>query len=153
NNFSTKNPVSAHQQKIFTVTFADANKNSLGTTTVNGTYDSPSELYKGNTNFTIPAGSIFAFVSTPGHLRKLAGNISGQTTVNLTGVNLIAGDLNDDKTVGAVDYGIFLSCSIFTTDNHSGCGNNAQAADFNGDGKVDQLDYNLLLREFGANAD
>lgn len=88
-------------------------------------------------------------VSTPGHLRKGVDVTiaAGKTPVS---VNLFAGDLNADGELSIVDYGIFISCSIFGKDNKQACGGKELDADFNMDGNVDQADYNLFLREYGA---
>lgn len=147
---STKNPTISPQ---FTMEIVNANKAVVATGTSAGTYNSSSGLFSGSSTLTIPAGTYDIYIKAPGHLRKKVGSTNGQTTgLNVTG-NLIAGDLNGDDKVDVLDYNIFMSCSVFSTDNHAACGSNLQAADFNGDGTVDQLDYNLLLREFGAQGD
>jgi hypothetical protein len=144
------NPSANRMTKLIFV-YLDNDKSNPVSATI--TYDTLSGKYKGQA--TIPSsvtGVHTIKIFSKGRLVKTAGSqtiVAGQP-LTLPSVNLTAGDLNGDNQITVVDYGIFLSCSIFGKDNKGSCGGSEEFADFNGDGTVDQLDYNLFLRDYSV---
>ncbi len=152
NSLSNKNLASSATNKNFTITLTDLNKSAITSVTAAGAYDSSSGSYKGTASLSIPSTGGYVMAQVPGHLRKIIMTIAaGQTTFTMSSpINLIAGDMDGNNLLQPNDYSIFLSCSIFNKDGGSACGSHQSDADFNGDGKVDQLDYNIFLREYAA---
>lgn len=66
------------------------------------------------------------------------------TTFSLPTVTLIPGDVNNDNALDILDYNLFVSCFGARVCNQK------QASDFDDNGKVDGVDYNILLRGFKA---
>jgi hypothetical protein len=57
---------------------------------------------------------------------------------------LISGDVNSDNQLNLVDYNIFLTCF-----GNKQCNTKTQA-DLNMDGKVDEVDLNILYDQFAT---
>lgn len=75
---------------------------------------------------------------------------AGQTTV-LPTVNLVVGDIDGDNRISITDYNILIGCWFPNVNNgQATCGNHGQDADLNADGAVNEVDYNLFLREFSS---
>lgn len=156
---ANSNPV--HKTRTFYFQVFDA---ALTTEKANGStqivYDSATKRFKGPASLgqTLPAGTYSMKVRAVGYLGKVIRNISIGTDPAQVSAKLYAGYINEVNQKFAItpeDYNIFLSCSIFSTDNHTLCSQNSQwivNSDLNDDGRVDQFDYNLLLREFPAPA-
>jgi hypothetical protein len=72
-------------------------------------------------------------------------------TANLTGVALVAGDVNQDNSLSSADYEIIMECYSDLLPAKPTCTSVKKlAADISDDGKVDQRDYNLFLRELSV---
>jgi hypothetical protein len=58
---------------------------------------------------------------------------------------LVNGDIDGDNEVSVLDYNIFVFCyyGYFCDDYY-------KVSDLNDNGKIDEIDYNLLLREYPA---
>ena len=85
-------------------------------------------------------------------LKYLATNVNvNATTGGVTGVNALlrAGDSDDDNFCDVID----LSNLIAAFGTLSGDPNFSADADFNSDGSVDVLDFDLLVRNFGVQGD
>ncbi len=68
-------------------------------------------------------------------------------------MTLIAGDSNNDNLVNLLDYNMITDCySDFLPANACADENKKLMTDLTDDGKVNQFDYNLLLRELGVQA-
>jgi hypothetical protein len=63
---------------------------------------------------------------------------------------LVAGDANNDNVLDGADYNIMIGCYSDYAPAVACNQEQFAQADFNDDGKVNQFDYNLLLREFKA---
>lgn len=114
------------------------------------------------------SGNYTVKVRSDGHLTRLISGIQkivSGTTNTMPRVNLIAGDLNGDNAIDIRDYNIFVSCSIFSEtgvdyspnapfDGGVLCdtaGTNYQAlSDMDDNGVIDQVDYNLFIREYSV---
>ena len=100
---------------------------------------------------TIQSGSYIIKVSSPLYLTKRipgAQTNSQGNSIQLPKVTLIAGDTVADNQLSILDYNLIFAC--FSDVNAArACDNTKLAAtDLNDDGKVNQYDYNLFLREF-----
>jgi hypothetical protein len=60
----------------------------------------------------------------------------------LDSIELVPGDLNQDNKLSMEDYSLFVACYGSKTCNQK------RQADFNDDGQVQGIDYNILLRSF-----
>lgn len=133
--YNTANQIVATKSATFTVS--------------NPTASSSAFIYKGLVNFgsTIPAG--FYYVATdfnntlitqiPGVLDMKKGP-TGVATAPVT--PLIPGDLDRNNILDIRDYNLFIAC--YGTKQ---CAQKA-LADFNDNGTVESVDYNILLRSF-----
>ena len=157
---SNKNPL--HTTRNVTLQLYDSN-NSLtlektGTVAYNGT----SGRFMGTINVghaTSLNGNYTIKVKSDGYLRKTIPGIqslitsNSVTNVTLSQINLIAGDIDNDNALTILDYNLFLTCSIFSTDSQTLCNSNANYAvlsDLDDNGTVDQFDYNLFVREYSV---
>lgn len=116
--------------------------------------DLNSATFVGNVDLgtSVPAGNYIIKVKTNKFLRKLIPGfktISPNTTITLPAITLINGDINNDNVMNIADYNILASC-FGEKMNTASCGNNKENADLNEDGKVDQVDYNIFLRNIQA---
>ena len=114
----------------------------------NGTFDSLVSLPS-----NISTGNYIIKVQSPYYLKKqipgFVNLITGQTN-NMTSVALIAGDSNQDNRLSVADYNIIMDC-YSDLGNPKNCDANKKlAADITDDGKVNQDDYNLFLRELSV---
>ncbi len=130
-----------------------------GTTQVGGaisaalTYNSSSGKFEGPASLPgVAAGSYTVKVSALGHLRKSAGTVNIVINQSVpTSANLFAGDIDADNDIDIFDHKILLGCSIFASPAQKvDCVGKQSESDLNLDGKVDQYDYNLFLRDYGA---
>lgn len=157
---SNKNPITPTRNLIIEV--YDSNNQLVVSKPGTMTYDSASGKFLsifdiGNTPFN---GNYTIKAKSNGYLKKLFPGIislsstsSGVTNVDLPLVNLVAGDINTDNSLTISDYAILASCSIYSTDNQSFCNTSSVSktlSDLNDDGAVDQIDYNLFLREYSV---
>lgn len=139
-----------------TVTVLDASGNQITVLTgnilySNGSWTTATSIYAPSS--TLPSGQYNFKIKTPNYINRLySASITGGQANNLTNsVNLPTGDINASGGVDVNDINILVSCSIFSKDNGAACGANSaykSLSDLNNDGKIDQYDYNLILREF-----
>lgn len=116
-------------------------------------YSSASGNYTGRvqTSVPLPAGPYNIRVKTDRHLvRRLPGiqNIVTTADNSLPAVHLVTGDINDDNRLNILDYNILIDCYTDTLPAPS-CNdqNKKTISDTDDDGKTNQTDYNLFLRE------
>ncbi len=126
-------------------------------------YDSPSHTFiTGTTPIDIsgvPTGNYKLFIKVQGYLRKqiliTQQNSSTPSQIisitafqpnliaNLSGAQLIPGDINGDNKVDIADYAILTKPECWEKPaNTDGC----QNADYDDDGMINEADYNLLIR-------
>ncbi len=111
------------------------------------TLASQSAVYNGTVEMTNMAEGTYyvkvrfdntVFEQLPGVYNLKKGNNTLPT------IALAPGDLNQDNNLDMQDYSVFVSCY-----GDKNCGDNTKKlADFNDDGKVDGVDYNILIRSF-----
>jgi len=170
NGQSVTNPVAGSNQspktptRQVTLTLTNTTDNTSVTLTGNVTYV-PSGTNVGKYAGTVPYGANFKTgtytikIAVDGHLIKLVpGSVTvtgTNTTVNVPGVNLVAGNITTPNALAILDYNILLSCisdsDYKDLDAHALCNQNANykiRADLEDNGAIDKFDYNLFLREF-----
>lgn len=124
--------------EIFNVQNESVKKTEANLTYQSGTYKGVVELdnFQSNTYYLK-----LKFDNTL--LRQLPGVFELKTGNNvLPAVELVPGDLNKDNELNMGDYSVFLSCY-----GDKSCPEKTQA-DFNDDGVVDGIDFNILIRSF-----
>lgn len=121
-------------------------------------YDAAAGNYSGvlpvQTGF--PSGQYTVKIKVDGRLRKQVVGIqtitAGQVST-ITPTALIAGDANNDNKLNILDYNFVIGC--YSDLNSAVDCNSAEKktiTDFNDDGGVNQVDYNLFLRELSTQA-
>ena len=84
--------------------------------------------------------------------KRLSGSINivkGQEN-NVASSTLIAGDVNQDNKLSVLDYDIIMGCYSDLSPAKNCDAAKKLAADISDDGKVNQDDYNLFLREISV---
>lgn len=150
------NPI--HTSRTTEVSVYDGNGTLVTqNTSVPVVYSQTTQTFTGLADMgTLVSGSYLVRMKLPGFL---SAKVPGITTVTLGGItslatlSLVTGDVNNDDQLDIQDYNNIISCfgskvtspscTIPPTSQSSG-------ADINDDGKVDGIDYNLLLREFSV---
>ncbi len=101
-----------------------------------------------------PSGKYYLKVKTNKHLKRQVAGIltinAGQTNT-VPAVTLVTGDFNNDNQLSILDYNALLDCySDLTLAVACDDSTKKSQADFNDDGFVNQVDYNLFLREIAT---
>lgn len=109
--------------------------------------------FRGTVEFdpTIAGGIYIMRIKVPRYLRKQIPsqiNINKGITNPIPPVYLYSGDIDDDNNLNVLDFNKLRDC-YSETQPPSACPDAGQktAADINSDGAVNQIDYNLFLRE------
>jgi hypothetical protein len=119
-------------------------------------YSSSSGYFSGSVVLSneIPSGSYIVKVKSPQFLKRQVTGIvviTENKTSNISGLSLVAGDVDDDNSVDIDDYNLLIDCysDILPARN---CDDEAKktAADLSDDGYVNSDDYNLFLRELSV---
>ena len=71
-------------------------------------------------------------------------NLTAGQTTSAPGVKFVSGDINSDNELNLLDYNIFISCF-----GGKAC-DKKQQADLNLDGKIDEVDLNILYTQFAT---
>ncbi|HVZ58462.1 MAG TPA: SdrD B-like domain-containing protein [Patescibacteria group bacterium] len=157
NSFATSNKNPLHPTIRVTVEIYTANEPStlVISKTLSATYDSslggfPASLDLG-TDF--PTGSYNLVIKSDRHLTKRYPqtiSITSGTTRTLSPVHLIAGDVDGDNALTILDYDLISGCFSDIEAPVSCTTDNKIKTDLNDDGVVNQIDYNLFLRELSV---
>ncbi len=103
---------------------------------------------------SLPSGDYLIKVKTEKYLRKQFEKIVriNQSSINeVTSISLVAGDANNDGQLSNTDYDIISDCySDLAPAKNCIEENKKFSADLSDDGKVDQDDYSLFLRELSV---
>ena len=131
------------------------NNQSIGVKQGNISFDTALGIFKGIVDLSnIPAGTYKARVKTPNFIIKSYPStisITASQTTQLPPLALTAGDSNNDNSLSILDYNIILDCySELTPAQNCSNGDKKLSADLTDDGKVNQFDYNLFLRELST---
>lgn len=157
NSIGILNPT--RKVRPLTVEFYNAAGSLVNSATGNITYTGETTgLFNGD--ITVPTsivnGPYTIKVRTPyyksGNLPGILDYKKGQSyNMNLTDVALVAGDANQDNALSVADYDIIIECYSDILPAKPTCtAAKKLAADIYDDGKVDQKDYNLFMREFSV---
>ena len=118
-------------------------------------YYSDSGNFRGDLNdYLLPKGSYILRIKVPGFLvKQIPGFITVQNTSLITpqSAYLTTGDIIANNALDILDYNSILDC-YEALGPASNCEDPAKqkASDITNDGIVDQLDYNLFLRELSV---
>lgn len=121
------------------------------------TFQSATGVFTGTADLgaNFPSGSYIIKVKTPMYLRRTVPGIISVTsgsTVTLPQVTLIAGDANNDNILNILDYTLIVGCYSDLQPAKDCDITRKSMTDFTDDGNVNQLDYNLFLREMSRQA-
>lgn len=113
-------------------------------------FDSVSGSYKGLINLgnSLPNGSYKIRVLTPGYLKNETKDeivIKRSSTATPQSIFLVTGDTDTNNVLDILDYNNILSC--FGQKRTGASCILKDTTDLDDDGKIDGIDYNLLLRE------
>lgn len=151
NDRSNKNPKTP--TRSLALQFLDEQNNVMFTKIGSVTYDQQSGDFIGNisigndlaegTKFSIRAKmDQYLLKNLPGFVFKL----NDQNTI--TRNTLTTGDINGDNKLSVLDYNTLSDCySDINSTPHSCSDANKKLSDLNDDGNVNQVDYNLFVRE------
>ncbi len=100
---------------------------------------------------SIDTGNYLIKIKSPQFLKKQYNgiiNVTKGSITNLPAIILVSGDVNNDNILSILDFKLISDCySDFLPAKNCSDQNKKNAADISDDGKVDQDDYNLYLRE------
>lgn len=152
-SLSNKNPL--HPVQAANVMVYNAANQLIASSTGQLTYASESGSFKGTIGLTDPitTGIYTVKVDTERHLTRLIAGIQSLTANQnnqLPTTELVTGDITNDNQLDIRDYNLLLDCySDLST--AAACNDVKKAAsDINDDGPVNQVDYNLFLREIST---
>jgi hypothetical protein len=152
-SLSNKAPV--HPTRDAVAEVFDTNNNLVATASGNITYSSASGSFVGTmyTSAPITDGDYTIKVRSDYHLTRLVPGVEHliPNQVNqISTVELVAGDANNDNRLDILDYNLMIGC-YSDLEPAVSCTPDAQVStDFNDDGNVNEFDYNLFLRELST---
>lgn len=155
NSIGTLNPLRPTRTLVVTL----LNSSNAVVQTINGsiTYTGPTTgVFDGDVVVpnTTPNGDYTVKISSPTYLAKTIPGwitLTKGATINMTPVSLSAGDVDGDGVREADDdYNIIMGCYADLQPAKNCNATKKLAADISDDGKVDQDDYNLFLRELSV---
>ncbi len=153
NSLSNKDP--KHVSRLATVNLFDVNNVLVATAEGQVVYSSESGSFAATltTDKPVNPGKYSIKVRTQQHLTRLVGGIQtivANTTTTIPTVELVAGDANDDNRLDIRDYNLLLGCYSDLVAPTSCNDQTKLTTDFNDDAAVNQIDYNLFLREIST---
>lgn len=145
----SSNPaIPLNQKRDGTIDFVDAN-NVTRSINAGFSYDSINGVFTTQITAAVPAGIYLPKINIKGYLHKALPliTISQNTAVPSNySTNLISGDADGDNTLDILDFQKLISCYNKTVASNPECA----PADFNDDGNIDPVDFNIFLREFSS---
>lgn len=146
------NSAPIHPQREGTISLVDENAHLVKTVSGIMQYSSADGFYAGTfaLGTTFPTGVYNIKLRMSNTLVKLfptAMKITTATNNSQSGdkPTLIPGDLNNDNTLGVIDWTLMIAC----IKNEASCTENVRKlADLNDNGKIDELDVQILQRGF-----
>lgn len=154
NQFSNKEP--HHKTRDVSIEILNDLNKTIATTKGEVTYDNESGAFIGDANLNIDfsPGLYFVRLKIP-HLlsKKLKDKVQIKRTENnlIPKQSLITGDTNSDNKLNMLDYNEILSCYTGLRGKPEKCSDTLYLnADINDDGIVNEVDYNLFIRELPA---
>jgi hypothetical protein len=115
-------------------------------------YDAAAGLFKGTIDMgnTLPTGYYTIRVSSNKYLKKLVTGvqyITAGSRITVAQTTLITGDAASDNTVNILDYNMIMGCFSDLKPAVNCPAGNKEKSDLTDDGFVNQLDFNLFMRE------
>ncbi|HWY79070.1 MAG TPA: hypothetical protein VNW29_01805 [Candidatus Sulfotelmatobacter sp.] len=166
NSLSNKNPL--HPQRALNVTVFNTSNQIVASSSSPVVFDSGTGTFIGAVGLpqSVQSGNYSIKIQTDRYLRKLVPGIqqivSGQMT-QVTPVQMIAGDTNNDNVLNILDYNALLDCGYGqlnplpmndpnSTFHSAACQVHtpSEDVDINDDGIINSIDYNLFLRELSV---
>jgi hypothetical protein len=149
------NTTPQHPQRQVVVEFYNANNQHVKTGTGMLSFNATAGNFTGSMDIgDVAAGSYTAKIKVPQYLKKgIPGIITLPAIASATvgPISLTTGDANNDNTLSILDYNMLLDCfSDISPAKNCNDANKKLATDFTDDGKVNQFDYNLFLRELSV---
>lgn len=154
----TLNPIRTTRE--LTVELFDLNGNLINSSIGSIKYTTPTEgVFNGAVELpnTVMSGDYQIKIKTPFYLRKnLQGFmkiVKGQANIAQSASTTVlkVGDINSDSKLSVLDYDIIIECYSDLQPAKATCDATKKlAADISDDGKVNQDDYNLFLRELSV---
>lgn len=140
---------------VLTVEIYDQSGSLISSSTGNLDYQAADGYYSGNVSLgsQVTAGSYLIKVKVPKYLRRqLSGIINlNQGALNqMPAVSLITGDIKADNMLTIQDYNVLIGCYSDLLPAKDCDEAKKSSADISDDGKVNQDDYNLFLRELSV---
>jgi hypothetical protein len=154
NSLSNKNP--ENKEILADILIYDQNKKLVQKKTETFIYTEGDQVYRGSANLgkNFESGEYLVIVQANKYLAKKVSAtpiiIANGKESNPAIVSLVAGDANNDNVLDGADYNILIGCYSDYAPAVACTQAQFKQADFNDDGKVNQFDYNLLIREFKA---
>jgi Mg-chelatase subunit ChlD len=153
-SLSNKNP--KHQTVEASLELYNLNNELIGQGHGPLTYDTTQGNFQGSLGIypnTFPTGKYYLKVKTDFHLKKQASGIlsitAGQkNTVPAT--TLVTGDSDNNNKLDILDYNRLLDCYSDLAAAAACEANKKISTDFNDDSLVNQVDYNLFIREIAT---
>lgn len=153
-NDSPTNTNPLHTDRTIFVELFDSQNQFVSSKSATVTYASDSGRFKGTIDFgNLASGGYTIKVKTNQFLKNLVPGIqmvqSGSSSA-LPVTPLIVGDVNNDNVINILDFNVIDGCFSDLLPAHN-CTDDLKAdADITDDGKVNQFDYNLFIREISA---
>jgi hypothetical protein len=149
---SNQNPL--RTDRTLAVEIFDSNSSSVAQKSGTINYDSSDGLFKGTVGLgAFTTGTYTVKVKSAGYLRRLTSSSQAITSGQINDtpqVRLVTGNVNQDNYINIADYNIFLSCSMFSSDNSTACNTQSDyraLSDLDDNGPINNYDYNLFMRE------
>jgi hypothetical protein len=145
------NPNPLTQQQLFSVGVFNTQNALVASKVVPMTYNATNGNYTGAAAFdAIATGSYTVTVRADKYLQRNASGIqtitSGQTK-QIAPIYLISGDIDVNNQINIIDYNVLMQCYADLTPAKNCSTQQKKLADLTDDGSVNQIDYNLFIRE------
>lgn len=152
---SNKNPMHTSKEMIVELYSITEPNTLVVSRTVPLVYDHLSGNFKGSADLGshFPTGSYNILFKLNKYLNRRISQtltITKNTHRSLEPINLIAGDSDNNNVLNILDYDLIIGCYSDYAPPVSCTNAQKSATDINDDGKVNQLDYNLFLRELSV---
>ena len=102
---------------------------------------------------TFPTGKYYLKIKTDYHLKKQVSGIlsitAGQSNI-IPAITLVTGDSDNNNQLNILDYNRLLDCYSDLTKAATCDADKKNSTDFNDDSFVNQVDYNLFIREIAT---
>jgi hypothetical protein len=143
-----------HPEREVTIEFFDTQNKLAASKSGTVTYASDSGKFTGTIDLgNVVNGQFLIKVKSDQFLKSQVSGIQSSSESGATVLPetvLISGDINGDNTLNILDYNRIIDCFSDLVPAQSCTPSSLRAADLTDDGKVNQLDYNLFIREVSS---